>query len=57
MQLGTLLVLLFVGDLIPSPLAGFGTTLERIRKHRQGSAVSPRYNATGASSRGDRLES
>lgn len=24
--------LLFVGDLIPSPLAGFGTTLERIRK-------------------------
>jgi NitT/TauT family transport system substrate-binding protein len=24
--------ILFVGDLIPSPLAGFGTTLERIRK-------------------------
>ena len=24
--------LLFVGDLIPSPLAGFGTTVERIRK-------------------------
>jgi hypothetical protein len=33
MQLGTLLGLLFVGDLISSPLAGFGTTLERIRKH------------------------
>jgi hypothetical protein len=42
MQLGTLLVVLFVGDLIPSPLAGFGTTLERIRKHFV---------------RGDRLES
>lgn len=25
--------ILFVGDLIPSPLAGFGTTLEKIRKH------------------------
>ena len=25
--------ILFVGDVIPSPLAGFGTTLERIRKH------------------------
>jgi NitT/TauT family transport system substrate-binding protein len=25
--------LLFVGDLIPSPIAGFGTTLERIQKH------------------------
>ena len=26
--------ILFVGDLIPSPLAGFGTTLEKIRRQQ-----------------------
>ena len=27
--------LLFVGDVLPSPIAGYGTTLERIRRHPQ----------------------
>jgi NitT/TauT family transport system substrate-binding protein len=27
--------ILFVGDILPSPIAGFGTTLERIRSHAQ----------------------